>query len=156
MYTNILLPLDGSENSERALPHAQDLAKALGATLHLLQVVSVSNEMGYIHGGETVFVSTPQYRDLVDSIIGAAINQAETYLNRVKEGLESDGISVVTAVVQGAAADEINLYADRMGIDLTVISTRGQGGIQRFLVGSTTDRVLRSGSLPVLAIPPEY
>ena len=155
MYTNILLPLDGSENSERALPHAQDLAKALGATLHLLQVVSVSNEMGYIHGGETVFVSTPQYRDLVDSIIGAAINQAETYLNRVKEGLESDGISVVTAVVQGAAADEINLYADRMGIDLTVISTRGQGGIQRFLVGSTTDRVLRSGSLPVLAIPPE-
>ena len=52
MYDNILVPLDGSENSERSLVHAEALAKAFGATLHLVQVVSTSDELEMIQGGE--------------------------------------------------------------------------------------------------------
>lgn len=155
MYENILVPLDGSENSERALPHAREMAKAYGATLHLLKVVSVSDELGFLQGGEAGYVTTPQYRDLVDNIINSQREQAETYLGQVKSRLEGEGINVVAAILEGVAADKITLYAEESNIGLTVISTRGQGGIQRFLVGSTTDRVIRSGNLPVLAVPPE-
>ena len=50
MYTHIVVPLDGSADSERALPHAQELAKAFGATLHLIQVVSRSEEFDLTRG----------------------------------------------------------------------------------------------------------
>ena len=155
MYENILVPLDGSENSERAVPHARDMAKAFGATLHLLKVVSVSDELGFLQGGETAYVTTPQYQELVDNIIDSQKSQAEAYLGQVKSGLEAEGISAVAVILEGVAADKIIQYAEESNIDLTVISTRGQGGVRRFLVGSTTDRVIRSGNLPVLAVSPE-
>ena len=156
MYDNILVPLDGSENSERSLVHAEELAKAFGATLHLVQVVSTSDELEIIQGGEESFVTTEQFSKLVDEIINSRLEQSETYLGEVKARLEADGISVVATVLEGAAADKIVQYAESENIDLTVISTRGQGGIQRFLVGSTTDRVIRTGHHPVLAVaPPE-
>jgi nucleotide-binding universal stress UspA family protein len=56
---------------------------------------------------------------------------------------------------EGAAAENIVQYAQEKGIDLIIMGTRGQGGIQRFLLGSTTDRVLRTGHLPVLVVPPQ-
>ena len=154
MYENILAPLDGSENSERALPQAQEIAKAFGATLHLVQVVSRSDEVEALHGGDGNFVVTEQYRRMVDDLINSRLEQSETYLTGVKERLEGEGISVVATVMEGAASEKIVQYAEQENIDLIVISTRGHGGVQRFLLGSTTDRVIRSGHLPVLAVPP--
>jgi nucleotide-binding universal stress UspA family protein len=58
-------------------------------------------------------------------------------------------------VREGAAAENIIQYAQENGIDLIIMGTHGQGGIQRFLLGSNTDRVLRTGHLPVLVVPPE-
>jgi nucleotide-binding universal stress UspA family protein len=51
MYSHIVVPLDGSENSERALPHAQNVGKAFSATLHLVQVVSRSEELDLMRDG---------------------------------------------------------------------------------------------------------
>ena len=86
MYDNILVPLDGSENSERSLVHAEELAKAFGATLHLVQVVSTSDELEIIQGGEESFVTTEQFSKLVDEIINSRLEQSETYLGRSRPG----------------------------------------------------------------------
>lgn len=155
MYSQILVPLDGSENSERALPHAQELARASGATLHLIQVVSRAEELDMARGGGYGFLAAEYSQDLAQEYITAQLNRAGEYLKAAAVRLETGGVKAETAVKEGAAAENIVQYAQENGIDLIIMGTRGQGGIQRFLLGSTTDRVLRTGHLPVLVVPPE-
>jgi nucleotide-binding universal stress UspA family protein len=155
MYSQILVPLDGSENSERALPHAQELARISGATLHLIQVVSHSEELDMARGGGYSFLAAEYSQDLAQEYIAARLNRAGEYLKEAAMRLDARGIKAETAVKEGAAAENIIQYAQENGIDLIIMGTRGQGGIQRFLLGSTTDRVLRTGHLPVLVVPPE-
>jgi nucleotide-binding universal stress UspA family protein len=155
MYSQILVPLDGSENSERALPHAQELAQASGATLHLIQVVSRSEELDMVRGGGYDLLAAEYSREQAREYIAARINRADEYLKEAAMRLETGGIKAETVVREGAAAENIIQYAQEKGIDLIIMGTRGQGGIQRFLLGSTTDRVLRTGHLPVLVVPPE-
>lgn len=155
MYSQILVPLDGSENSERALPHAQELARVSGATLHLIQVVSHSEELDMARGGGYGFLAAEYSQDLAERYITSRLNNAGEYLKEAAARLETGGIKAETAVKEGAAAENIIGYAQEKGIDLIIMGTRGQGGIQRFLLGSTTDRVLRTGHLPVLVVPPE-
>ena len=154
MYSNIVVPLDGSENSERSLPHVAELGKALGSTIHLVQVITQSEEMQLMGAAERSFAVSAQYQEMADQLIASRVEQAEAYLAEVRGRLEADGISVASAVMEGAAAEKIVDYAASENADVIVMSTRGQGGIQRFLVGSVTDRVLRSVHIPVLAIPP--
>ena len=155
MYSQILVPLDGSENSERALPHAQELAQASGATLHLIQIVSRSEEFDMVRGGGYDLLAAEYSREQAREYIAAQINRAGEYLKEAAMRLETGGIQAETVVREGAAAENIVQYAQEKGIDLIIMGTRGQGGIQRFLLGSTTDRVLRTGHLPVLVVPPE-
>jgi nucleotide-binding universal stress UspA family protein len=155
MYSQILVPLDGSENSERALPHAQELARISGATLHLIQVVSHSEELDMARGGGYSFLAAEYSQDLAQEYIAARLNRAGEYLKEAAMRLDARGIKAETAVKEGAAAENIIQYAQENGIDLIIMGTRGQGGIQRFLLGSTTDWVLRTGHLPVLVVPPE-
>ena len=154
MYSNIVVPLDGSENSERALSHVAELAKATGGRVHLVQVITQSEEMQLMSGAEGSFAASAQYQEMADQLVASRIEQAEAYLAEVRGKLEADGTSVASAVMEGQAAEKIVDYAASENADLIVMGTRGQGGIQRFLLGSVTDRVLRSARIPVLAIPP--
>lgn len=155
MYSQIVVPLDGSEESDRALPHAEALAQAFGATLHLVQVVSRAEALDLARGGGDSFAAAEYSRDMAEEMINAKIKRAEDHLRSAASRLETQGIKAETAVLEGSASENIVDYADDKNADLIVMCTRGQGGIQRLLLGSTTDRVIRSGNLPVLAIPPE-
>lgn len=154
MYSKIVVPLDGSENSERALSHATEMAKAMGSTVHLLQVVTRSEELQLMAGAESSFAASAQYQAMADDLRASLIEKAEGYLAGVRGRLAAEGVPVETAVMEGAAGERIIEYARSEGADLIVMSTRGQGGIQRMLLGSVTDRVLRSAHIAVLAIPP--
>ena len=155
MYAHIVVPLDGSADSERALPHAQELAKAFGATLHLIQVVSRSEEFDLIRGSGGGAAAADYSRGLAKQLINSRLSTADHYLKSVQSRLEPQGITVETKVLEGSASDNIVRYAEDQSGDLIVMSTRGRGGIQRLLLGSVSDRVLRVGHLPVLAIPPK-
>jgi nucleotide-binding universal stress UspA family protein len=91
VYSQILVPLDGSENSERALPHAQELAQASGATLHLIQVVSRSEELNMARGGGYDFLVAEYSQDLAREFIAARINRAGEYLKEAAMRLENGG-----------------------------------------------------------------
>ena len=156
MYSQVLVPLDGSEVSERALPHAQSLANAFGARVHLLQVISLSHEYEASRGGGGDSPTVVEYSlDTARQITAARQTRAEKYLQAIAARLEENGIQVETSVRQGSASENIANFVAENGIDLIVMSTHGRGGLQRFLVGSVTDRVIRSSHVPVLAIPPE-
>jgi len=156
MYSKVLVPLDGSEVSERALAHAQSLADAFGARVYLLQVISVSHEYEAFRSvGEENPTAVEYSLDLARQITASRQTRAETYLEATAARLESNGLHVETSVRQGSALENITNFVAENGIDLIVMSTHGRGELQRFLVGSVTDRVIRSSHVPVLAIPPE-
>jgi nucleotide-binding universal stress UspA family protein len=155
MYSRVLVPLDGSELAQRAVPHAQALARAFGATVHLLQVVSRYVELETLRGAGEAIQAAEMSRDLGQRIVTNRIDSAGQYLKQLAGRLEADGIRSETAVREGAAPEQIPEYAEEQNIDLIVMSTHGYGGIRRFLIGSVTDRVIRSSNVPVLVIPPE-
>jgi nucleotide-binding universal stress UspA family protein len=155
MYAKVLVPLDGSEVSEQALAHAQSVARAFGARVYLLQVISLSHEYEAVRGGGDESLTALEYaRDTAREITAARQTRAEAYLAAMATRLEETGIQVDTSVRQGSALDNITDFVEVTGIDLIVMSTHGRGGLQRLLVGSVTDRVIRSSHVPVLAIPP--
>ncbi len=138
MYERILLPTDGSETTEHALEHAIDLADRYDAELHVLYVVDA-----------TIFA------DDVDT--GAIVEEFETAGERIvddvaEQARAADVEPVTTAVVRGTPHREILAYADAHDVDLLVVGTHGRAGIERFLLGSVTEKVVRLSEVPVLVV----
>jgi nucleotide-binding universal stress UspA family protein len=143
----ILVPLDGSELSERALPYATELARAQGASLTLVRVVefqSWSFDGGY------------GYMDAVtyDELIGAIRGDATDSLARNRDQLSAAGVTAETKLVEGVTASASILDCEaELSPDLVIAATHGRSGIARFALGSVADRLVREGSAPVLLIP---
>ena len=154
MFANILVPLDGSALSEKALAMAQNLARTSDASLHLLQVISLWPELEARHGsgGESITILEME-QDAARQLIALRTARGQQYLEGIAVQLQHAGLQVTTALREGAAAEHIVEYAKAQAIDLIVISTHGRSGFTRFFVGSVTDRVIRTGETPVLVLP---
>lgn len=154
MYSRILIPLDGSKAAEKALPHAEGLAKSHGAAIHLLMVFTRHPNPGNVTGG--AFASgrgVPEALELSRQLEDAQIVQAEEYLEHAEIRLKDEGFQVETELGEGSPHEHIIDYAKKHGIDLIIMATHGHGGLKRMLLGSTTDRVIRTGEVPVLVVP---
>lgn len=137
MLRTILVPLDGSSLSERAVPYAQTLARAGGARLIFLRAVLTAGEFG---SGALLYNS-------------ALRSQAQGYLAPLVDMANSMGL-IAEAVVRGEEAGKaIAEVAKTYEADLMVMSTHGRGGLSRVVWGSVADRVLRLAPVPVLLIP---
>ncbi len=154
MFNDILVPLDGSELSERALPIAQNLAQSSGATVHLIHMVSREHLWGTGGGIESVQAAQLEM-DMARQLTESQIHQGRIYLEQKGSQLSAAGIKIETdfAVKEGAPAQNIIGYAKEHSISLVVMTTHGHGGIRRLLLGSVTDRVIRSCEVPVLVVP---
>ena len=148
MFKNILVPLDESDLSERALPVAKKLAGQFGATIHLLEAVQPQAEL--FSGPDSVASSQYDVAAMRNSA-EVQVRSARTYLANIARICMAERLTV--RVREATAPDSIKAYASENDIDLIVIGTHGRGGIQRMLVGSVTDRVVRSVGVPVLVIP---
>ena len=154
MFNDILVPLDGSELSERALPMAQDLAQSSDATVHLIHMVSREHELGAGRGIESVQAAEMEI-DMARRLTESRLHRGRMYLEQKGSQLSDAGIKIETefAVMSGDPAQNISDYVKEHSISLVVMSTHGHGGIRRLLVGSVTDRVIRSCEVPVLVVP---
>ncbi|WP_251330394.1 universal stress protein [Haloplanus pelagicus] len=140
MFDRILFPTDGSDGATAAFGHVLDLAAAHDATVYVLNVADTA-------------------RDSVTQVRGRVIDALEREGARtVKETAEraSDrGVATVTEVLQGEPYSTIVDYAATNDVDLAVMPTHGRRGLERFLLGSTTERVVRRSEVPVLTIRPD-
>ncbi len=152
MFTQILVALDGSELAEKALPIARNLANSSGGTLHLIQAVSRQPELEAARGGDSVHAAEYE-RDMARQLVEAGRSRGKEYLEGVAVQLKNAGLKVETTILEGAADEQIISYSREHSIDLIVISTHGYGGVKRLLLGSVTDRVIRSCEVPVLVVP---
>lgn len=144
MYKNILVPLDGSELGEAALPQAMDIARCVGATLILMRVPDHPMMEYYID--QPVVLADLRSRDA---------ERARDYLDGVAARLKAEGIDVLTRVMDGAVADAILDVAATDDVDLIAMATHGRSGFGRFLLGSVADRVTRHAAVPVILVRPD-
>jgi nucleotide-binding universal stress UspA family protein len=144
MYRSILVPLDGSAFGEHALPVARTIARASGATLHLVQV----------------HVPSVKRHLTIEPSIDAGLEaenrkQEHGYLENIvaRLGAESD-LTCVTALLDGSIADALIAYAETNVIDLVVMTTHGRGGVTRLWLGSIADALARQITVPILLMRP--
>jgi nucleotide-binding universal stress UspA family protein len=139
VFSKIVLALDGSDSSDRAIPIAQELAKQSGGRIDVVHVREIVGGRGGVH----------------------TVNVDENSLASKVEGqfaeLQSAGVAGelhrFTANV-GGPAHEIAEVAEKLGADVIVVGTRGHGSFGGFLAGSVTQRLLHLAHCPVLAVPP--
>jgi nucleotide-binding universal stress UspA family protein len=149
MYEKILVPLDGSDVAEAALPNVEELAvrMAPGTNVEITLIQVISNlTYNFITDDERAQV--PYKPDDLKQIE----QMANKYLDKVAEKLRAKGISVNTMVTEGHAAEEIIKAADIVGANLIAMSTHGRSGLGRWAMGSITDKVLHESHIPVLTV----
>jgi nucleotide-binding universal stress UspA family protein len=159
MYKKILVPLDGSKLAECALPHAQELARGCD-TAEVILVSVTERVQGYraVEGSTVPFVLSgggfgsaiqPPPQRLVPEAFGKKEKQAERYLGRIAEKLQSKGVKVHTEVLFWPPAEAIASYAEQNGADIIVMSSHGRSGPSRWAHGSVADKVLRASCVPI-------
>ena len=147
MYERILVTTDGSTVAEHAVDHAVDLASTYDAELHALYVVDLE--------AVTFGLGTEQAERLRQGQFGEMDElreKAERATGYVRERAEANGVTVTEVHVGGQPHERIADYAETNDIDLVVMGSRGRGGIKRALLGSVTERTLRSTTVPVLVV----
>ncbi|MFC1943784.1 universal stress protein [Chloroflexota bacterium] len=154
MYQKILVPLDGSNVGEAALPYVEGLVAELspGTKVEVTLLQVVSSLPRYMAAGGEEMTSLPIV--YTEKEIEQFKKDAAGYLNKAGEGLISKGAIVRIMVGIGRAAEEIIKVADEINADLVAMSTHGRSGFSRWAFGSVTDRVLRGGGKPVLVVRP--
>jgi nucleotide-binding universal stress UspA family protein len=141
----VLVPLDGSETGERALPWAKAVAGST-AQIVLMEVTPLASTVRSIGGQVIGTAETIQegYRQMAERQLGDAV---EKWFGK------DDKVSTVIAI--GDPGEQILAVAEERGADLIVMSSHGRGAIGRFVSGSVADRIVRHAPLPVMIVGPE-
>lgn len=139
---HILVPLDFSDNSRKALRYAIALARQFGARITLLHVVEP-----LIYPADSGFVPVEAH-----AWEGNLLKETKARLDAlVREEMPSD-LAVETAVVTGNAFMEVAEVAREKKVDLLVITTHGYTGLKHLVLGSTAERVVRYAPCPVMVV----
>lgn len=140
MFDHLLVPLDGSELSEVALPIATAVAQKFHSKITLVSAVHIPY---YI--GEGI-----DFAELYDNISQNQEKETKAYLQSKQRALLDAGFHVDIHLVMGEPPAEAILHTvDERAIDTIVMSTHGRGGLMRWVFGSVTDQVLRKAPVPV-------
>jgi nucleotide-binding universal stress UspA family protein len=139
MYKKILVPLDGSKESEQALPHVKTAATGHEppARVFVFLAMEPSPPLEY--------VTAPTKTQMAEHVEQEEKKEASAkqYLGNLANGLREDGVDVEEVVVKMTSADvpgEILNYIEENGIELIIMSTHGRSGISRWAFGSVTAR----------------
>jgi nucleotide-binding universal stress UspA family protein len=140
MYDDILLPTDGSSGTVDALDHAITVASDQDARIHVVYVLDKR-------------LYTAASDESKDEIRQSLEEEATVALDDAQVRIEDEGIECVTVGEEGIPYTTIVDYAESEDIDLVVMGSRGQAGPDRMVnLGSTTERVLKNASMPVLVV----
>ncbi len=140
----ILVPLDGSEYGEAALPTAIKLARIFDATLILARVVPIS---------QVAFV--PETPIAMQTVLDDQLRAAKDYLEEVADRLRAEGVKRAIEIGVGPVVPELLETARRVDADLIAISSHGRTGLSELIFGSVTLGLLRQAEVPLLVVRPE-
>jgi nucleotide-binding universal stress UspA family protein len=138
MYDDILVPTDGSPGMETVVDHAVSLAEMHDATIHAIYVV------------DTASLSDIPLEASMEGVSQSLREEGETALVNLER--RTGDVPVRTTILEGSPAREIVDFATESGCDLILMGTHGRSGVDRLLLGSVAERVVRSSPVPVTTI----
>jgi nucleotide-binding universal stress UspA family protein len=141
MYTKILIPLDGSKTSEKVLPFAHILARRLNLPIELLEIVDISAMAAHIVADKARYF---------DFLIAEGERVSREHLKEIAANFP--GSKVVCSVERGKPADVIIEKAALDPGTLIAMATHGRSGVNRWLLGSVAEKVLRGSSNPLFLV----
>jgi len=147
MYERIMVAVDDSETSQRALQVSIGLAKSCGSRLEIVHAVDESVFPTHARGGAM----------LVDPVLVQRAMEAEgqRVLDAAAESARNAGVPAETRVLASEthhAADQIAEAADAAKADLLIVGSHGRRGVQRLLLGSVAERLVRKANISVLIV----
>ena len=142
-YEGMLVTTDGSDAADAAVDHAVAVADAFDATLHALSVVNIEA----LAAGPTAAPPTDLFEQLRE--------RGEEATGEIADRAAESDVEAVTAVYEGFPGPAILDYADEEGMDLIAMGTHGRTGIDRIVLGSTTERTIRRSPVPVMSVHPD-
>lgn len=146
MYTNILIPTDGSELSQKAVVQGVALAKALGAKVTAYFAAPPATPIIYRNHLPVGYATPEDHQRMIDAATAAV-------LAFVEATAKTAGVPCETMhSTSDFPADEILKIVASRACDLIVMATHGQGGLRGVFIGSVTQKVLNLASVPVLVI----
>jgi nucleotide-binding universal stress UspA family protein len=140
VYDSILVPTDGSDTAQAAVDHAIDHAKRYDAALHALYVIEEP---------PTDEAAGPEVLESLETTGERAIQEV------IDEAEAADVGTVEGSVATGSPYRAILDYVEANGVDLVVMGTHGRTGLDRYLLGSVAEKVVRSAPVPVLTVGTE-
>ncbi len=141
MYTKILVPIDGSENSTRALEHGLNLSSELKSKITVLYVLQIP---------PFVYVQSQQ---VVNSVMESLKKEAKLVLESGISQSKKHGVEPETVFLEGNDIASIIIdYGEKNNFDVIVIGSRGHGKVKTVLLGSVSHNVLHNSKIPVLII----
>ena len=152
MYKRLLVPLDGSAQSEKVLPWVSMLAEINEAEVILLRVAEYPYSL-YSMCNEY----PPTDPELAKTVLNkkrAICREAKAYLERIASKIVTTGLKVTCEVCESPVVEAILAATDRLQIDLIVLATCGQSGGTQWGMGAIADQVLHEAPVPVILIQP--
>ncbi len=140
-FQTILVPVDFSTHSDKALDCALMLAKTFGARVHLLHAYHLP-----------IQVATPDQVIIPRDFWTAVRDSAARKLEKALQKVTSTGVKGETHLAELPPAQAITQTAEKIGADLVVMGTRGLTGLKHVLLGSVAERTIRSVSCPVMTV----
>jgi len=144
VFSRILLPLDGSATSERALVYGLEMAKKLKSQLTLLSVVEPGQRVHTIGGQD--------YIQFSEQLVNAMKEELSAYLGRTAKYFEKNDVRVSSELRTGNAAEEIIKLSKIGKIQLVIMTSHGKSGLRQWVFGSVSNKVLHSGKTPLLLL----
>ncbi|WP_406656268.1 universal stress protein [Methanolobus sp. ZRKC2] len=140
LYKKIFIATDGSEQNEKAVQHALELAKTCGAKLYAGYVVDTA-----------AFASIPMDAgwEMMYELLEKEANDSTA---TVGDMAEKKSVPFEAVVLEGHPGPEIVKFAEEQEIDLIVMGTLGKRGLDHFLLGSVAENVIRNSKVPVLVV----
>lgn len=145
MYAKIMVPIDGSTTANKALEEAARLAQSTGSRIRLLHVI---DPLQHLAGLESASL---YMRDLMPALVKAG----EELLASAKNSIATAGLNVETELAESPGTRVSEAIVDRArhwGADLIVLGTHGRRGIERVMLGSDAEQVVRIAPVPVLLV----
>jgi nucleotide-binding universal stress UspA family protein len=140
VFTNILIAMDGSEASQRALSQAVDLAKLCNAKLHTIYVV------------ETGLFSSLPMEGTVEIMYSVLEKEGEEVMEKAKKDASEKSITVITHMKQGHAGSEILALAEEEKSDLIIVGSHGKSNTDRLLIGSVSTFVVTHSTVTTMVV----
>ena len=139
MIRTILVPIDGSEPSHRALEEAVEMAQPLGASLIILEVIE---DFGPLPGK---YDAAPEGQDRTAWL-------AKERFESVRDVLVHERVQWTRVIEEGYPAELICELAEKQSVDLVVMGHRGLSAVARIVIGSVSDKVVRNAPCSVMVV----